>query len=357
MSSPIFAMSLDIPSPYLSGYKTSSNRASYRTRNSEVRDQFQDAPVYIRGFPGYSNINQFSMEQSTENTQFDPNTVNFTQYQPSKVNLNLNDFNGRTSDIDDLVDRLQLRDHDSNDLSAFPNKGNNLAKRSSKQSSGVTELSTLFISIFHTQYCQSSKKLRSTPFKDCLKKYFIMYMRNWENLFEFKRCERTLIQDFKKNQHDKLNKDEWNYLSSCINNIKISKSSDDVESNLDLSKNKPFQEFCNTVRSRSLSSSPSNSSFGTDSGSTTLSWLSRSLMIVQSNSHNAITNSPSSVHEEEELKRLYISIYFPNYQEFWNSDTFVLSGSMMKSIETYLEMYPSIDVEVLNYLMIALEKL
>ena len=40
-------------------------------------------------------------------------------------------------------------------------------------------------------------------------------------------------------------------------------------------------------------------------------------------------------HSMDEIKRLYISVYYPNYKEFWNSDVFILSGKLPQTFYSF----------------------
>jgi len=361
----------------------SRNRSSRRPSERNNFGNFEEAPVYIKGFPGFGNLGDAS-DTSGQPMRFD-----------------LHEYQG-TSDLDDLVDKLQLRE-DSNDMFASrkqglhpqappplhhqPLKRNPIHKTSSFSAS---ELSTLFSSMFHTQFCKIDKKHISTPQPENLKRFFLMYMRNWESILECSRTEKLFISDFKKKQHDKLTKDEWNYLCSFIKRTDFNQT------------HQAFQDFCFLLRNRtsnsSASSSPSSSSFGSSPPTSTTN-ISSALSsetnywsdVQPSNSSNAPSSSCSCISATssnssstslpietfsglsrslmtmnslvledldrtinlsmEEIKRLYICIYFPNYQEFWSSDVFILSGSMMKSIDSFLEVYPTMHSGVLNSLL------
>jgi len=345
MSSPMFAMSLDSRQFY---YPPSRQTlaSSGRRRSEESYNNYsqQKAPIYIRGFPGFN--------EHSSNVDMD-NDSNLT---PSNARLDLQNFNG-TSDLEDLVDRLQLQE-DHNDNLATRRRGflqqdtgyqrgraplHHLTK--SNSSDAITELSTLFISMFHTQFCKIDKKHSSSPYSDSFKKFFLSYMRNWEDM-ECQRCERQFISDFKKKQHDKLSKDEWSFLCTFIKVMEFSQS------------HKAFQEFCNILKTSTTaaSSSPSSTYLGSSPSLSDNSMVNDSSPSCLSQSilqMNALTEdlSRTIALNIDEVKRLYVCIYFPNYKEFWNSDVFILSGSLMKSIDNFLDTYPSLHSSILDKLL------
>eukprot|EP01114_Cavostelium_apophysatum_P014402 TRINITY_DN3731_c0_g1_i1.p1 TRINITY_DN3731_c0_g1~~TRINITY_DN3731_c0_g1_i1.p1 ORF type:complete len:339 (+),score=63.53 TRINITY_DN3731_c0_g1_i1:319-1335(+) len=326
MSSPIFAMSLEVvPSDLWLPRPSARSRSAMTT----PRD-FQEAPVYIRGFPGYdhlkanetssTNFNPYSMESS--------DTSHTSQHQ---VRLDLNEFRG-TNQFEDLMDQLQLREDDHNAATGRhpPNHFAPQKRTSHEPQKSLTELSTLFIQMFHTQYCKIDKKHTSTPFEDTHRKFFLMYMRQWEDLITTTRSEKACIQDFKRKHHDKLCKDEWTYLCTFLKKTTFVPSTNG------------FQDFCALLKTppSSSSSTPLGTSPSTDMDSASPSCLSLTLQSMN-------TSAAAVNFSIEELKKLYVCLYFENYRELWDSDKFVLSGALAKSVESFLGVNPTIDPSIL----------
>lgn len=320
-------MSLDVIPTWFPRPSTTS-----RTRSAMTTDRdFRDAPIYITGFPGFdqiqnssSNFNKFQMESS--------DTHSSALHQ---VRLDLHEYQG-TTDIDALVDQLQLREDHHDTHATRRNQLNPLSnlKKSEKKPTS-SELDTLFISMFHTQFCKIDKKHINTPFEDNIQRFFLMYTRRWEETSDLSRSEKQCISDFKKKHHDKLNKDEWNHFCNYVKKTNFNSS------------HKGFSEFCSLLKNRTPTSSPPSplgSSPSSPNDSSTPSWLSKTLLSMNSTAMEVNFSI-------EELKRLYLCVYFPNYQELWDSDKFVLSGSLVQSIESFVESNPDIDPEIMSALL------
>jgi len=163
------------------------------------------------------------------------------------------------------------------------------------------DVNTAFITIFHTRYCRLSPLTKLTSFAASIHLYAKIYMRNWEELIKPSRIEKRLIEDFKA-EHSKISFAEWSYLCSMMKKVEFQNE-------------QVFLEFYDLIRASSNS-------------------------IVPSDSFSPIRLLSDTIRSLEEAKKLYLCIYYPNYQELWGSARFLLNNTLAQSIENYIQRNP-----------------
>jgi len=242
------------------------------------------------------------------------------------------DDHGRVDFVDKekeaLVDQLQLR---------------KVAKeeKPTKASSPYNSEVPYRIQVFQNHWTQALNKQISLP--ETQKRFFMIYLRNWESDFasSLSRTEKFMIDAFKQ-QHEKINQDEWKFFWNNVRHIDAIKLKE---------RSKSFAEFI-TLVNQPASPTPMHSLSSSPSDSNEVQPYERSMLsaLLQKSSMQ-----PKIVHLEE-IKKLYFCIYFQNYSEIWCDDILILNAWLKSCIESFLQKFPILPADIVQYLQSCLER-
>jgi hypothetical protein len=165
----------------------------------------------------------------------------------------------------------------------------------------------------------------SPEFRTSLKLFAMMYMRNWNQLISCSGNERILIQQFKL-QHSRIHKDEWNAVSSFINLSMVDTAS----------KSSAFKQFSSLINAY-FASLP----FLPTGKIERVGLLHQSLLEAVRTDRERFTDITPL-----EILSLYICIYYPNFEEIWESDVLILHKPLIQQIEVFTKENPVIDAEI-----------
>jgi len=184
-------------------------------------------------------------------------------------------------------------------------------KAKAKPQNGPTssDVSSAFVVMFHTRYCRLSQLTKLTTYTESICRYVKIYLRNWEKVLQPNKTEKRLIEDFKA-EHFKITLPEWLHLCSIMKKV-------------DLQQDQAFIEFYNLAKASTNANVPQGS-------------------------FSPIRLNSDTIRSLEEAKKLYLCIYYPNYQELWRSDRFLLNNKLVQLVENFLQQYPLPNVDFIN---------
>jgi len=206
------------------------------------------------------------------------------------------------------------------------------------------EVDELLNCYFITSFHDSLLRIQEIDFTNAIKRFSIAYLRNWEmtyqTLFSPSLIEKQLISAFKMNVFSKLRLDEWTTIRSYLK-----KMSSETICRLRLLQS--VEDFFQLIENYKTNASLQGNFTSSKVKQRSTGLLHQCLMDSLEKEKGHWTEIPGCTR-----LTLYILIYYPNFEELWDSTgSVILDTSLKGSIERYLELHPKIHTNVLDEML------